>query len=387
MALLLCLMLAFCCAALAHASKTERKQDKNLPSQDTGFLNRSLTLHGIPYKYQVYLPAEWKRDDGKQWPIILFLHGRGERGSEGMWQTQIGLPMQVRDHPERWPFIIVIPQCPLNHYWTDNEALTVAMETLDRETAEFHADLDRTYLTGLSMGGYGAWELARSLPQRWAAMAIVAGGVFWSYEPERWKQQATLPQEYARMVGKLPIWLFHGTDDTTVLPKQSELIFEAIKNDGGHIRLWEYQGLKHDCWTRAYNEPELPRWLLEHRGGKTPEPARLAANERVLIPLHPPAIKLPVQLLDTYVGEYTEGRNELPITIYRQGEELFQKTPQGVVSALAAETSSTFYFQNTSQARIVFEHDAEGKVSGFLYRDDRSEVRWELVKPPARNGN
>jgi poly(3-hydroxybutyrate) depolymerase len=387
MTLLLCLMLAFCCAALAHASKTERKQDKNLPSQDTGFLNRSLTLHGIPYKYQVYLPAEWKRDDGKQWPIILFLHGRGERGSEGMWQTQIGLPMQVRDHPERWPFIIVIPQCPLNHYWTDNEALTVAMETLDRETAEFHADLDRTYLTGLSMGGYGAWELARSLPQRWAAMAIVAGGVFWSYEPERWKQQATLPQEYARMVGKLPIWLFHGTDDTTVLPKQSELLFEAIKNDGGHIRLWEYQGLKHDCWTRAYNEPELPRWLLEHRGGKTPEPARLAANERVLIPLHPPAIKLPVQLLDTYIGEYSEGRNELPITIYRQGEELFQKTPQGVVSALAAETSSTFYFLNTSQARIVFEHDAEGKVSGFLYRDDRSETRWELVKPLARNGN
>jgi hypothetical protein len=92
-------------------------------------------------------------------------------------------------------------------------------------------------------------------------------------------------------------------------------------------------------------------------------------------------------LLDTYVGEYSEGRNELPISIYRQGEELFQKTPQGVVTGLAAETSSTFYFLNNSQARIVFEHDTEGKVSGFIYRDDRSEVRWELVKSPLRTAN
>ena len=382
--LALCLIFALFVISPAHASNASQKKIKNLPPQETGFLNRSLMLHGVIYKYQVYLPTEWKRDDHKQWPIILFLHGRGERGSEGMWQTQIGLPMAVRDHPERWPFIIVMPQCPINRYWTDVEALTVAMVALDQETAEFHADLDHTYLTGLSLGGYGAWELARSHPQRWAAVAILAGGIFWSYEPERWKQQTTLPQEYARAVGKLPIWLFHGTDDSTVLPKQSELMFEAVKNAGGHIRLWEYQGLKHDCWTRAYNEPELPRWLLEHRGGKTPIPVHMAANERLLIPLHPPEIKLPIQLLDSFVGEYTEGGNELPLVIYRQGDELFQKTPQGVVTALAAESTSVFFFQNAGQSRIIFEHDAEGKVSGFLYHDDRSEGHWELVKPAAR---
>ncbi len=385
--LALCLIFALFVISPAHASKTSQKKIKNLPPQETGFLNRSLMLHGVIYKYQVYLPAEWKRDDGKQWPIILFLHGRGERGSEGMWQTQIGLPMAVRDHPERWPFIIVMPQCPLNRYWTDLEALTIAMVALDQETAEFHADLDHTYLTGLSLGGYGAWELARSHPQRWAAVAILAGGIFWSYEPERWKQQTTLPQEYARAVGKLPIWLFHGTDDSTVLPKQSELMFEAVKNAGGHIRLWEYQGLKHDCWTRAYHAPELPRWLLEHRGGKTPIPVHMAANERLLIPLHPPEIKLPIQLLDTFVGEYTEGGSELPLVIYRQGDQLFQKTPQGVVTALAAESTSVFFFLNAGQTRIIFEHDAEGKVSGFLYHDDRSEGHWELVKPTARSVN
>ena len=121
-------------------------------------VNRRLELHGATYRFQVYLPEEWRRDVHKQWPIILYLHGRGERGSEGMWQTQIGLPQAVRDHPERWPFVIVMPQCPLPGYWTDPDMLSMAMAALDQEAAEFHGDPDRTYLSGLSLGGYAAWE-------------------------------------------------------------------------------------------------------------------------------------------------------------------------------------------------------------------------------------
>lgn len=371
----------------AGAVAGARQHEPTLPLQETGFLNRALTLHGVVYKYQVYLPAEWRRDDGRHWPVILYLHGRGERGSEGMWQTQVGLPEAVRDHPERWPFIIVMPQCPLNRFWTDADVLTVAMESLDQMTAEFHADVERTYLTGLSMGGYGAWELAKNHPQRWAAVAIAAGGIFWSYEPERWKEQSVLLPEYARAVGKLPIWLFHGTEDTTVLPKQSELLFEAVKSAGGHVRLWEYQGLKHDCWTRAYNEPELPRWLLEHKGGKKPEPPLFAANEKMVIPLHPAEMKPAPQLLDEFAGEYNEGVKEPPVTIYRQGDGLFYRNQQGVTTALAAESQSTFYFESASQARLVFERDATGKVAGFVLKDDRSETRWELMKPRARTLN
>jgi acetyl esterase/lipase len=95
--------------AIAGRTHSPRPEDV----QETGFLNRKIELHGATYRYQVYLPEEWRRNDHKQWPVILFLHGRGERGSEGMWQTQIGLPAAVRDHPERWPFVIVMPQCPL----------------------------------------------------------------------------------------------------------------------------------------------------------------------------------------------------------------------------------------------------------------------------------
>jgi len=106
-----------------------------------------IELHGATYRFQVYLPEEWRRDDHKQWPIILFLHGRGERGSRGCGQTQIGLPQAVRDHPERWPFVIVMPQCPLPAYWTDPDMLAMAMAALDQEAAEFHADPERTYLS------------------------------------------------------------------------------------------------------------------------------------------------------------------------------------------------------------------------------------------------
>ena len=368
-------------AAGAHSARPE-------PPQETGFLNRRLELHGATYRFQVYLPEEWRRDVHKQWPIILFLHGRGERGSEGMWQTQIGLPQAVRDHPERWPFVIVMPQCPLPGYWTDPDMLSMAMAALAQEAAEFHGDPDRTYLSGLSLGGYAAWELARLYPHRWAAIAIAASGIFWSYAPERWQEASTLPAEYARALGRTPVWLFHGADDPLVPPRESELMFEAFKGSGGHIRLWLYQGLKHDCWTRAYNEPELPRWLLTHRVLAVPTPGTIAPEstalaERLLIPLHPPAIKLAPALLDSLAGEYRDARGHPVVTIFRQGDQLYEKNRQGEIAELAAESPASFFYPNGSSAtRLTFERDPQGRVTALVLHDDRHEERWEK-RPPA----
>ena len=305
-----------------RAAKGALPSQNRAAPQDTGFLNRRIELHGIIYRFQVYLPEDWRRDDQKKWPIILFLHGRGERGSEGMWQTQIGIAEAVRNHPDRWPFVIVMPQCPPSAHWTDPAMLEMAMAALDQESAEFHGDPARTYLTGLSMGGYGAWELAKAHPHRWAAIAIAAGGVFWSYEPERWQQAATLPAEYARAVGHTPVWLFHGSLDTTVLPRQSELMFDAFKAAGGNIRFWLYQGMLHDCWTRAYDEPDLPRWLLAHHTPEAPE----TLAEFLMIPLHPPTIKLSAAQLDSLAGQYREPDAHGVTTIYRSGDQLFEKT-------------------------------------------------------------
>ena len=374
----------------AFGSFKAHREKQQQPPQETGFLNRRIDLHGATYRFVVYVPEEWRRDDHRLWPIILALHGRGERGSEGLWQTQIGLPQEVRDHPERWPFIIVMPQCPLDSVWTDPDMMAMAMASLDKETEEFHGDPERTYLTGLSLGGYGAWELARDNPQRWAAIAIVASGVFWSYEPERWQQVATLPSEYARPMGHTPVWLFHGADDPVVAPRESDLMYEALKASGGRVRLWIYQGLKHDSWTRAYNEPELPRWLLAHRaspaaappnGPAQPEPAPMA--ERLVVPFHPPAVKLAPAVLDALTGEYTDKTGHTIVTVFRQGELLYEKNLQGEIAELGAETAGIFFYVNgSSSTRLTFDHDPQGHINALTLRDDRHEERWaKRVQP------
>jgi acetyl esterase/lipase len=351
------------------------------PPQDTGFLNRRIDLHGVTYRFEVYLPEDWRRDDGRQWPIILFLHGRGERGSEGMWQTQIGIAEAVRNHPDRWPFVIVMPQCPQTAHWTDPAMLELAMAALDQESAEFHGDPARTYLSGLSMGGYGAWELARLHPRRWAAIVIAAGGVFWSYDPERWQESSILPAEYASAVGHTPVWLFHGSLDATVSPRQSDLMFDAFKAAGGNVRLWIYQGLKHDCWTRAYDEPELPRWLLSQRIPEAPE--ELA--ERIVIPLHAPTIKLSAAQLDALAGEYREPNGRALTSIFWQGDQLFIRSPGGEVTGLEAETADTFFRPGETAAalttHLTFDHDAQGRVTGYVLRDSRHEERWVKLGP------
>jgi len=380
-AALSCIALGFSHTPLRAALRT--KIPPKAPQQETGFLNRKIQVNGATYRFQVYLPEDWRRDDHKQWPVILFLHGLGERGSEGMWQTQVGLPQELRDHPERWPFIVVMPQCPQGHYWTDRDMLELAMSSLDREVIEFHGDTSRTYLTGLSLGGYGAWELARLHPNRWAAVTIAAGGIFWSYAPERWQRASTLPAEYAQAMGHLPVWLFHGADDNVVVPRQADLMYAAVKSAGGNIRLWIYQGLRHDCWTRAYNEPELPRWLLANH--RDPHRELAAFAERLSVPLHPPAIKLSPPQLDSFVGDYQDSQGLHVLTLFRQADQLYQKNLHGEVAELAADTPTTlFYPTGSSFARITVERDAQNRVTSLILRDDRHEERWERMSPAVR---
>jgi len=363
----------------AAGPKTSRRHSL----QETGFLNRRIEINRITYRYQVYVPEDWRRDDHKVWPVILFLHGRGERGSEGMWQTQIGLPQAIRDHPDRWPFIVVMPQCSIDRYWTDREMMGMAMAELDDEMTEFHGDPARTYLSGLSLGGYGSWELARQYPTRWAAIAIAAGGIFWSYAPERWQQASALSEQYARALGRTPIWLFHGAEDNIVAPRQDELLYTALKSNGGHVRLWVYQGLKHDCWTRAYNEPELPRWLLTQRREPN-EPPPLAV--RVLIPLHPPAIKLTPAQLDSFAGEYVDKRGQIVVTLFRQGDVLYQKNHYGEIAELGAESQSVLFYPNgSSLTRLAVERDPQGRVTAIVLHDDRHEEHWERIHPVLRS--
>jgi pimeloyl-ACP methyl ester carboxylesterase len=345
-------------------------------STQTGFLNREITLNGIAYRYQVFVPWGYDPSSKQRWPVLLFLHGRGERGAEGSWQTQIGIGPQLRDHPDRWPAIVVMPQCPFHHFWTDPEMLTLALSSLDQAESEFHTDPNRTYLAGLSMGGYGAWELLKSHPHRFAAATILSSGIFWSYMPSRWQQQSTLPAQYAARARSTPIWLFHGTEDTTVIPKQSEIMFEALKNANGVVRLWEYIGMHHDpsIWLRAFNEPELPRWLLNH---SLATPVIKPYAEKILVPIHPTVAPIPPSTYEAFVGDYYDG-NLLEVTIYKEGNKLYQKNSSGEVIELLPENANTYFYPMGGLTRITFEHESgpNSPVKGIEFRDDRREEHW-----------
>ncbi|HZD47558.1 MAG TPA: DUF3471 domain-containing protein [Silvibacterium sp.] len=340
---------------------------------DTGFLNRRVTVNSVTYKYQVYLPENW--NEHSLWPVILFLHGSGERGSEGMDETQIGLPQAIRLHPDRWPFVVVMPQVPFDHHhWTDPDMMRMAMAALDQDTKEFHGDRDRTYLTGLSLGGYGVYEMARNYPHRFAAIVPVSGGVFWSYKPDRWHESATLPLEYARAIGRTPVWIFHGADDNVVSSKQAALMYDALKTEGGNVRFWEYAGWRHNVWDKAYANPELPRWLLAHRLSTIP--AMVPTAEEVVVPLHPAPAKVDPDIYDEYVGEY-EDSGTVVATISRQGDRLFDKNRVGDSIELLPESATTFFYPTGSPTRLTFEKDADGEVKGIRYHDDRHEEFWE----------
>lgn len=243
-----CILLA---ASTAHAKKRE-----------TGFLDRTVVVNGTSYKYQVYVPADWSSK--KKWPIILFLHGAGERADDGMFQTQVGIGRAIREHRDRFPAIVVLPQCRKDHWWAQFPMDDQAIAALDAASKEFHGDSNRAYLTGLSMGGYGTWHLAAKYPGRFAAIVPICGGVLMPDAARIQPAEDVSPYaEAAKKVGgKTPTWIFHGADDPVVPVTESRKMNDAMKTLGGDVRYTEYPGVGHDSWVKAYDEADLFTWMF-----------------------------------------------------------------------------------------------------------------------------
>jgi predicted peptidase len=230
--------------------------------EPTGFLNRSISLDGVDRRYQVYVPVEYSQ--ARRWPVILFLHGSGERGTDGLLQTGIGLGEGIRRHAERWPAIVVFPQAPPEHRWHGKVAY-LALATLDRTLREFSTDSNRVYLVGLSAGGNGVWNLSYRYPERFAALLAVCGWVM----PTRERPEAILPPDsgppypvIARRIRSLPIWIWHGEADPVVPVEESRRMAGALRAGGATVRYTELPGTGHEAWEPAFDSPDLPRWLL-----------------------------------------------------------------------------------------------------------------------------
>lgn len=195
----------------------------------------------VHYKYLVYVPGGPAPAQG--WPLVLFLHGAGERGSD-LDLVKVHGPPKMVEKGKVLPFILVSPQCPSDSWW-DHVPLA---KLLDEVEAGYPVDRTRIYVTGLSMGGYGTWNLACYQPKRFAAIAPICGGGV---------------SVLARFVLKhMPVWAFHSEGDPVVPLEESQRMVDAIKLAGGNPKLTVYPGISHDAWTATYNNPEFWSWLL-----------------------------------------------------------------------------------------------------------------------------
>lgn len=197
----------------------------------------------VTLDYLLYLPTDYAQKDS--WPLLLFLHGAGERG-ENLDQVTFHGPPKLIAAGKDFPFIVVSPQCPKDRRWEPFELSAL----LDEIVEKHKVDRERIYVTGLSMGGFGTWSLAAFSPDRFAALVPICGGG----DPM-----------FARRISHVAVWVFHGAKDPTVPLERSEKMVEALKRAKGNVKFTVYPEAGHDSWTDAYNDPELHKWLLQQK--------------------------------------------------------------------------------------------------------------------------
>ena len=218
-------------------------------------VEQTLKLDGKEISYLLYLPANYSAT-GKA-PLMLFLHGRGESQGPLSNVAKWGPPARV-EHGYAYPFVMASPQCPANESWPQAGQQRLLVALLDHLTQTLAIDTDRIYLTGLSMGGYGSWRLAADHPARFAAVAPVCG--------------AGNPAD-AEKLKSLPIWAFHGTEDTAVPFQKSKEMVEAITRSGGtRVRFTSLEHIGHNSWEAAYASPELYEWFAKQTASQNKSP-------------------------------------------------------------------------------------------------------------------
>ncbi|MGC9327783.1 MAG: prolyl oligopeptidase family serine peptidase [Candidatus Hinthialibacter sp.] len=225
----------------------------------------STELH---YQYLIYLPSAYGQTE-EEFPLILFLHGAGERGADLDAVKTHGPPKIVNNQRllghlyenEEFPFVVVSPQCPAGEWWLNPYLIEVLLEVLNN----YSVDAKRIYLTGLSMGGFGSWSFASEYPQYIAAIAPISGGGDALHWPNlRSYTQLNPSPAIVKNLIDIPVWAFHGETDTVVSLHEDQKTVNQLQALGGRVEFTVYPNTGHDAWTKTYNSKELYDWLLSN---------------------------------------------------------------------------------------------------------------------------
>jgi poly(3-hydroxybutyrate) depolymerase len=336
------------------------------------------------HKYVLFIPPNYTAD--KTWPVILYLHGAGERGNDGVLQTSVGLGPFVKERAATFPFFVVFPQCED----TQGRILTAwsrsspdgrrALAILDSVEKEFTINSNRRVLTGWSMGGYGTWSLGAAEPKRWSALVPVAGGG---------------DAAWASSLKKIPIWSFEGANDQVVPARESLQIVEAIRAAGGYPLNTEIPDVGHDVWKIVYNDNRLYEWMLAPSATTPPAGAtRVAGRSGTgsaaasgLTSLPQPGPRLPAQ--PAVEGPFIPAVT-IPNALYlRLGNEairaLAHSAPRlippsaltGRINDIYSSTETSGYTFSVQFAQITYSGQVE-RVSAKAYTKDLLNIQLGL---------
>jgi predicted peptidase len=204
---------------------------------------------GQELKYRLMIPKDYSATGEQKYPVVLFLHGAGERGDDNARQLAHGTKEFATDaNRDKYACFVIAPQCPSGQWWGDS--LPLIVDLLADMQKEYRIDANRLYVTGLSMGGFGTWDLLGRHPQMFAAAAPICGGG----DPETCSK-----------FSKVPIWVFHGDADKVVRPEQSRRMVDGLKKAGGMPKYTEYPGVGHDSWSQTYADTAFIEWLFNQK--------------------------------------------------------------------------------------------------------------------------
>ena len=222
------------------------RADTPAKAQSAQTFEGQVTL-AVKYDYLISLPQGYESEANKRWPLVVFLHGSGERGSQVEQVMRHGPPKLIAAG-KAIPAIVISPQCPHGQIWNPH-----GVHALTQHVMQTHrVDADRVYLTGLSMGGFGTWETAMEYPQTYAALVPICGG-------------AGVRFVMAETIKHVPVWIFHGEKDTVVEPAFSKRMNDVLLKLGAQPKLTLYPDAGHDAWTATYDDKAMWDWLFQQK--------------------------------------------------------------------------------------------------------------------------